>query len=202
MGNSEVDDPTVTQPRRAMRIIKDRAPLYQIYAERIGVDATAEVQQVQAELLDDQKTATKAGRRKRLAELPDYWDPFHGGELRPEDEVVTGLPAAKIGELVKLTTHSPDGFHVHPKVKKLFEQREEMGAGAKPFDYGTAELVAFASLLEAGVPVRLTGQDLAAWDVEPAACGDGGDVETEQRYNPLTHIGAKQGKFELYNSLL
>ena len=51
----------------------------------------------------------------------------------------------------KLITAYPEGFHIHPKVKKLFEQREEMGAGTRPFDYGMAELVAFASLLEAGL---------------------------------------------------
>ncbi len=60
-GHSEVDDPTVTQPRR-YAIIKDRPPLYQIYAKRIGVDPTKEVQEIQQEFLDDQKTATKAER--------------------------------------------------------------------------------------------------------------------------------------------
>ena len=199
-GHSEVDDPTVTQPRR-YAIIKDHPPLYQLYAKRIGVDATAETQAIQAELLDDQKTATKAEKKSRLAQLPDYWDPYHGGELRPEDEVTTGLPAEKINELVRATTRAPEGFHVHPKVKKLFEQREEMGAGTRAFDYGTAELVAFASLLEAGTPVRLTGQDSqrGTFNQRHAAMID---IETEARYIPLEHISETQGRFEVYNSLL
>jgi 2-oxoglutarate dehydrogenase E1 component len=199
-GHSEVDDPTVTQPRR-YAMIKDRPPLYQLYARSIGVDPTAEAQQIQAELLDDQKAATKAEKKSRLVELPEYWDPYHGGELRPEDEVKTGLPAEKIRELVKMTTKAPEGFHVHPKVKKLFEQREEMGAGSRLFDYGTAELVAFASLLEAGTLVRLTGQDSqrGTFNQRHAVMVD---VETEQRYIPLEHISETQGKFEVYNSLL
>jgi 2-oxoglutarate dehydrogenase E1 component len=199
-GHSEVDDPTVTQPRR-YAIIKDHPPLYQLYAKRIGVDPTAEVQEIQAEFLDDQKSATKASKKPRLAQLPDYWDAYHGGELMPTDEVKTGLPAEKIASLVRAATAYPANFHIHPKVKKLFEQREEMGTGSRPFDYGMAELVAFASLLEAGTPVRLTGQDSqrGTFNQRHAVMID---VETEVRHIPLATMSETQAKFEVYNSLL
>jgi 2-oxoglutarate dehydrogenase E1 component len=199
-GHSEVDDPTVTQPRR-YAIIKDHPSLYQLYAKRIGVDPAAEAQEIQAEFLDDQKSATKASKKPRLAELPDYWDAYHGGELLVSDEVKTGLPAEKIASLVKAATAYPANFHIHPKVKKLFEQREEMGAGSRPFDYGMAELVAFASLLEAGTPVRLTGQDSqrGTFNQRHAVMID---VETEVRHIPLASMSSGQGKFEVYNSLL
>jgi 2-oxoglutarate dehydrogenase E1 component len=199
-GHSEVDDPTVTQPRR-YAIIKDRPALYQIYAKSIGVNPTEEVQKIQQELLDDQKNATKADHKPRLAELPEYWDRYKGGELLPEDDVPTGLSAERINELVQGVTKYPSDFHIHPKVKKLFEQRSEMGAGTRPFDYGMAELVAFASLLEAGTPVRLTGQDSqrGTFNQRHAVMID---TETEVRYVPLAHLSEKQGKFEVYNSLL
>jgi 2-oxoglutarate dehydrogenase E1 component len=199
-GHSEVDDPTVTQPRR-YAIIKDRPALYQIYAKSIGVDPAEEVQKIQQELLDDQKSATKADHKPRLAELPEYWDPYKGGELLPEDDVPTGLSAERINELVQGVTKYPSDFHIHPKVKKLFEQRLEMGAGTRPFDYGMAELVAFASLLEAGTPVRLTGQDSqrGTFNQRHAVMID---TETEVRYAPLAHLSEKQAKFEVYNSLL
>jgi 2-oxoglutarate dehydrogenase E1 component len=199
-GHSEVDDPTVTQPRR-YAIIKDRPALYQLYAKSIGVDPTAEVQQVQQALLDDQKAATKADHKPHLAQLPAYWDAYKGGELQPEDDVPTGLPAARITELVAGVTAFPSGFHIHPKVKKLFEQRIEMGAGTRLFDYGMAELVAFASLLEEGTPVRLTGQDSqrGTFNQRHAVMVD---TETEVRYIPLAHLSEKQGRFEVYNSLL
>jgi 2-oxoglutarate dehydrogenase E1 component len=199
-GHSEVDDPTVTQPRR-YAIIKDHPPLYQLYAKRIGVDPASEAQEIQAEFLDDQKSATKASKKPRLAELPDYWDAYHGGELLVSDEVKAGLPAEKIASLVKAATAYPQNFHIHPKVKKLFEQREEMGAGSRPFDYGMAELVAFASLLEAGTPVRLTGQDSqrGTFNQRHAVMID---VETEVRHIPLANMSAGQAKFEVYNSLL
>ena len=76
-----------------------------------------------------------------------------------------------------------------------------MGTGTRPFDYGMAELVAFASLLEAGTPVRLTGQDSqrGTFNQRHAVMVD---TETEVRYTPLAHLKEKQGKFEVYNSLL
>ncbi|MBS1799589.1 MAG: 2-oxoglutarate dehydrogenase E1 component [Acidobacteria bacterium] len=199
-GHSEVDDPTVTQPRR-YAIIKDRKPLYQLYAEKIGVNPVQEAEQIQKELLDDQKAATKADQKPKLSELPEYWDPYKGGEFDPADEVNTGLSAERVNELVQKITTVPKDFHIHPKVKKLFEQRQEMGSGAKPFDYGTAELVAFASLLENGTLVRLTGQDSqrGTFNQRHSVVVD---IETEVRYSPLAHLGEKQGRWEVYNSLL
>lgn len=199
-GHSEVDDPTVTQPRR-YAIIKDRAPLYQLYAERIGVDPTQEAKAVQQELLDAQKIATKADHKPKLAELPDYWDPYKGGEFDPADEVKTGLSADRVLELTKRIVDYPKDFNIHPKVKKLLEQRLEMGEGKRAFDYGMAELVAYASLLETGTLVRLTGQDSqrGTFNQRHAVMVD---TETELRYTPLAHLTKDQARYEVYNSLL
>ena len=199
-GHSEVDDPTVTQPRR-YAIIKDHPVLYKLYAEKIGVDPTAEVAEIQNHFLEDQKVASHAEHKPRLAQLPDYWSPHKGGDYLPEYDVTTGLPAECIGELVRMTTNYPDGFHVHAKVKKLFEQRLEMGEGKRLFDYGMAELVAYASLLADRTPVRLSGQDSqrGTFNQRHAVMVD---IETEQRYIPLAHIGPDQARFEVYNSML
>ncbi|QNI37882.1 2-oxoglutarate dehydrogenase E1 component [Edaphobacter albus] len=199
-GHSEVDDPTVTQPRR-YAIIKDHKPLYQIYAEKIGVNPTKEAEAIQQEYLDQQKVATQADQIPHMATLPSYWDKYKGGEYDPAYEVNTGISAERVHELVTKLTTVPKDFHIHPKVKKLFEQRQEMGSGAKPFDYGMAELVAYASLLEDGTLVRLTGQDSqrGTFNQRHSVLVD---TETEVRYSPLSHLSDKQGKFEVYNSLL
>ncbi|GAC1414960.1 MAG: 2-oxoglutarate dehydrogenase E1 component [Acidobacteriaceae bacterium] len=198
-GHSEVDDPTVTQPRR-YAIIKDHPPLYKIYAERIGVDPEAEVQATQADFLEQQKIASKADHKPVLASLPEYWNPYKGGCLEPEDDVSTGLPVERVAELARMTTAYPDGFQIHPKVKKLFEQRLEMAAGTRAFDYGMAELTAFASLLAAGTPVRLSGQDSqrGTFNQRHSVIVD---TETEAKYIPLARI-AGGAKFEVYNSML
>jgi 2-oxoglutarate dehydrogenase E1 component len=202
-GHSEVDDPTVTQPRR-YAAIKDHPALYKLYAQRIGTDPGPEVERIQAEFLEGQKQAARARQKAKLATLPDYWSPYHGGVLKPEDYVDTGLPADRIAELVRLTTAVPPGFRIHPKVQKLFAQRLEMAAGARPFDYGMAELTAFASLVAAGTPVRLSGQDSQRGTFNQRHCIVV-DIETEAKYVPLAHIESAEGKqarFEVYNSML
>jgi 2-oxoglutarate dehydrogenase E1 component len=198
-GHSEVDDPTVTQPRR-YAMIKDHPQLYKLYAERIGVNPDDEVRQIQNVFLEDQKAATKTDERPYLAQLPEYWNPYHGGDLLPADEVDTGLPVEKVAELARLSTVVPEGFNIHPKVKKLFEQRLEMAAGTRAFDYGMAELTAFASLLSTGTPVRLTGQDSqrGTFNQRHSALVD---VATEAKYIPLAHIPGG-ARFEVYNSML
>src|SRR6266702_610141 len=199
-GHSEVDDPTVTQPRR-YAAIKDHPPLYKVYAERIGVDPEAEVKRVQEEFLESQKLASRARQKAKLATLPDYWSRYRGGTLLPEDEIATGLPVERVAELARLTTAVPPDFHIHPKVKKLFEQRLEMAAGTRAFDYGMAELTAFASLVTEGTPVRLSGQDSqrGTFNQRHSIVID---IETEAKYVPLAHVGEKQGRFEVYNSML
>ncbi|HEY4379699.1 MAG TPA: 2-oxoglutarate dehydrogenase E1 component [Acidobacteriaceae bacterium] len=199
-GHSEVDDPTVTQPRR-YAAIKDHPPLYKLYADHIGVDPAPEVQRIQEELLEGQKQASRARQKAKLAELPDYWDRYHGGDLLPKDDVVTGLPVDRVAELARLTTNTPPGFHIHPKVEKLFAQRLEMAAGTRAFDYGMAELTAFASLVTEGTPVRLSGQDSqrGTFNQRHAVVLD---IETETKYFPLAHINPGQARFEVYNSML
>jgi 2-oxoglutarate dehydrogenase E1 component len=199
-GHSEVDDPTVTQPRR-YAAIKDHPTLYKLYAQRIGVDPEPEVKRIQEEFLEGQKQASRARQKPKLATLPDYWSHYHGGPLLPADDVATGLPTERVAELARLTTLVPQGFHIHPKVKKLFEQRVEMAAGTRAFDYGMAELVAFASLVSTGTPVRLSGQDSqrGTFNQRHSVVID---IETEARYIPLAHISPNQSRFEVYNSML
>ncbi len=199
-GHSEVDDPTVTQPRRYARI-KETAPLYKSYAQRIGVDASAEIKQVADQFLADQAHGKEAEHPPVLSELPAYWNNYQGGYLPALDPSVTGLPADEIKRLVGLLTTYPDDFNNHPKIKALLKQREEMGAGTKPFDYGTAELVAYASLLEKGTPVRLSGQDSQRGTFNQRHSFFT-DTETEKRWSPLQHLAPEQGRFEAYNSML
>src|SRR5882757_754146 len=188
-------------PDAVMRVAGIAAEFRHRFHTDVVVDPTAEVQQIQNEFLEDQKAATKAERKPRLAQLPDYWQPYKGGELQPEDDVQTGLSSQRIAELCTLLTTYPESFHIHAKVKKLFKERMEMGAGTRPFDYGTAELAAFASLLLDGTPVRLSGQDSqrGTFNQRHSVMVD---IETEARYIPLEHMSKDQARFEVYNSLL
>jgi len=199
-GHSEVDDPTVTQPRR-YAAIKEHAPLYKLYAAQIGTDASAEIAAIQSEFLEEQKIATQAEHKPKLHSLPEYWEPYYGGHLAVGDNPRTGLDATEIASLTSALTTAPEGFHIHPKVEKLLAQRVEMGNGKKPMDYGMAELLAYAALLKAGTPVRLSGQDSqrGTFNQRHSVFID---IESEARYSPLGNIAPRQGRWEVYNSLL
>ena len=160
-GHSEVDDPTITQPR-LYAAIERVPPLWRSYAETSGAEASwleGLVKQVQSELAAAHERAGSMEKKPRLATLPDYWNAYRGGFWESSLEVDTGIPAADLARLADALTTAPAGFHLHPKVAKLLEQRREMGHGTRPVDYGMAEALAFGSLLDQGVPVRLTGQD-------------------------------------------
>ena len=200
-GHSEVDDPTVTQPLM-YKAIKEHPPLWEIYAKKVGVENIAErVAAIKSVFETAQKNAALITKKPLLRELPKYWDSYFGGRYHAEYEVPTGVPQEGLAELTgRLTTH-PEGFHIHPKVKKLLEQRVEMGTGKKPLDYGMAEALAFASLVKQGIPVRLSGQDArrATFNQRHSVLID---TEDETEYVPLRNIAPNQAACDIYNSTL
>ncbi len=199
-GHSEVDDPTITQPLRYAKI-KNHPPLYELYARQLGVDPGPRVKEVQAELAEAQKQATRMTKSATLAKLPDYWSRYMGGPYKPEYEVDTALSAAEVLDISNRLTTYPETFHIHAKIKKLLEQRQEMGRDQRLFDYGMAEAVAFGSLLLQGTPVRLCGQDSqrGTFNQRHSVLVD---IANEQHYVPLEHLSPQQARFEVYNSIL
>ena len=200
-GHSDVDDPTVTQPL-LYKAIKDHPPLWEIYAEDIGAENVQQkVEKVREELEAAQKKAKTIRKKPLLRELPRYWNDYKGGRYKPEYEVDTGLCAEELGEITTRLTTYPADFHIHPKVKKLLEQRAEMGAGKRLADYGMAEALALGGLVKAGVPVRLTGQDTrrGTFNQRHSVLVD---IENEQEYVPLENITEGQARCEIYNSAL
>ncbi|MGB9402258.1 MAG: 2-oxoglutarate dehydrogenase E1 component [Candidatus Acidiferrales bacterium] len=199
-GHSEVDDPTITQPLR-YRKIQAHPPLWQIYAEKIGVDASPSVEKVRAELDAAQKAAEELEKNPVMRKLPEYWDAYRGGRYKPSFEVATAVPLEELATLGDALAAYPSSFHIHPKVKKLLEQRAEMAHGKRPIDFGMAEALAFGSLLRNGTPVRLSGQDSrrGTFNQRHAALID---IENEEIYIPLSNLSADQALFEVYNSTL
>jgi 2-oxoglutarate dehydrogenase E1 component len=199
-GHSEVDDPTVTQPLRYARI-KDHPPLYEIYAKQIGADSAALAQELHEEFAEAQKQAKNVKKKPVLVQMPDYWAPYFGGRHKSEMEVHTGLPREQVANIAEKLTRYPEGFHIHPKIKKLLEQRAAMGRGEQKLDYGMAEAVAFGSLLLEYIPVRLSGQDSqrGTFNQRHSVLID---IESEQRWVPLNHVSDEQAPFSVYNSLL
>ena len=200
-GHSEVDDPTITQPI-LYRKIKGHPPLWQIYAEDTGAsDAQSQAAAVKAGYEAAQKKAGSVKHKPLMRELPKYWDQYFGGRHRPEYEVETGLSPEELAEITSRLTTYPETFHIHPKVKKLLEQRAEMGIGKRAVDYGMAESLAFASLVKGGISVRLSGQDTrrGTFNQRHSVLID---IEDETEYVPLENITQGQSRCEIYNSTL
>ncbi len=199
-GHSEVDDPTITQPLLYERI-KNHAPLWKIYAERTGIDSMQLADAVRKEYEEEQTKARALKKIPHLRKLPDYWAPYQHGRYKPEYEVDTGLTRETLAGLTDGLVRVPEGFHVHPKIVKLLEQRVEMGNGKRAVDYGFAETLAYGSLLMEGTPVRLTGQDSqrGTFNQRHAVLID---TQTEHNYLPLSHLSPNQAFCEIYNSSL
>ena len=199
-GHSEVDDPTITQPQR-YRKIEAHPPMWQIYAEKIGADPDPIVRRVREELDAAQMEAQEIEKRPVMRRLPRYWGGFKGGRYDASYEVDTAAPAETIAAIGESLVTCPAGFHIHPKVKKLLEQRLEMAQGRRPIDFGMAEVLAFGSLVLQGAPVRLSGQDSrrGTFNQRHAALID---TETEEEFVPLEHMAPDQAWCEIYNSPL
>jgi 2-oxoglutarate dehydrogenase E1 component len=200
-GHSEVDDPTITQPL-LYKAIAEHPRLWEIYAEDVGIaDARARADAVKAEFEAAQSRAKNLRKKPVLRQLPGYWNNYKGGRHKPQYEVETAVNAEEIGELSKRLTSYPADFHIHPKVKKLLEQRAEMGTGKRPVDYGMAEALAFASLVKHRTAVRLSGQDSrrGTFNQRHSVLLD---IENEQEYVPLEHISDGQAHCRIYNSTL
>jgi 2-oxoglutarate dehydrogenase E1 component len=199
-GHSEVDDPTITQPLLYERI-KNHPPLWKIYAQLTGIDATGIAEAVRKEYEEEQSKARQIKKIPHLRTLPDYWSPYHHGRYQASFEVDTGLSTAKLGEITDGLVRTPSGFHVHPKIVKLLEQRSEMGHGKRAVDYGFAEPLAFGSLLLEGHPIRLSGQDTerGTFSQRHAVLVD---TQTEEEYLSLAHLAPNQAFCEIHNSSL
>jgi 2-oxoglutarate dehydrogenase E1 component len=199
-GHSEVDDPTITQPLLYKKI-NSHPPLFQIYAEQHKID-TAEMASLFRGRIDAAyDEASKMQKSPMLRKLPAYWDKYFGGRYRPDFEVPTAVAEGKLGQIAERLTVYPENFSIHPKLKKLLEQREKMGTGKTPLDYGMAEALAFGSLVVEGIPVRLSGQDSrrGTFNQRHSVLID---TANEQEYVPLSHLSAGQARFESYNSIL
>jgi 2-oxoglutarate dehydrogenase E1 component len=111
------------------------------------------------------------------------------------------VPLEALKNLLVRLASVPEGFQVHPKLKRFLEARREMAEERRPLDWAAAEALAFASLAVEGHRVRLTGQDAlrGTFTQRHAALYD---YATGRPYIPLQHLAEGQAEVEIYNSPL
>jgi 2-oxoglutarate dehydrogenase E1 component len=207
-GHNEGDEPRFTQPILYKLIEKHPDPLeiytkYLVennYMEQAKIDTLKNrVNQVFEDCLEDSKKIEIAHINSFLK---DIWQNIRKAE--PEDfdhSPETGVSISQLRTIGKKIASYPPDEKFFRKLVKLQESRMEMIEETGKLDWAMAELLAYGSLLEEGIPVRLTGQDSvrgtfshrhAVLKIE----------DSEKEYYPLNNLSKKQAKFEIYNSLL
>ncbi len=119
----------------------------------------------------------------------------------PSPEVATAVPAERIKALNEELLTAPEGFTVHPKLVKQLERKRDAVGPDGGIDWAQAEALAFASLVEDGVPIRLSGQDVERGTFSQRHLVLH-DAKTGQTFSPIQHLRDAQAPIELHNSPL
>jgi 2-oxoglutarate dehydrogenase E1 component len=163
-GHNEADEPKATQPMMYRKI--SRLPTTrEIYVRQLVSLGILRRHQAD-EVVVNVRKALESGRCVLPHKLPDGvpdkiihvdWRPYTAASLL--DDVETGVPIEAIRELAATLQQLPDGFELQGRVQKIMEDRHRMTLGALPLDWGYAENMAYATLVNDGYAVRLSGQD-------------------------------------------
>ncbi|MEO8753364.1 MAG: 2-oxoglutarate dehydrogenase E1 component, partial [Casimicrobiaceae bacterium] len=208
LGHNEADEPMVTQPLMYKRIAQHPGTR-KLYADRLAAAGVVKPEESDA-MVGTYRAAMDRGQHTNKTILSNYkppftidWSPYVGRHWA--DTVETSVPLATLTALsLKLTT-VPEGFKVHSRTEKVLADRRAMGEGRQPLDWGMGETLAYATILNDGYGVRLTGEDVGRgtfshrhsvlhdqnrerWDI-----GD---------YVPLQHLKEGQPSCEIIDSVL
>lgn len=211
-GHNEGDEPAYTQPLEYMLIRKKRS-IREVYRDQLIKEGFLEKQ-----LAESLESDFKKNLQKELDEIQKAkkeqapFDPaaFSATDYFPAfprelfEAVNTGVDVEVLRQLAKKFSEIPEGFNLHKKIQSLITDRLKMLEGSleeKKIDWGMAETLAYASLLNEGTHIRISGQDSrrgtfshrhAVWI----------DQATATKYFPLQHVATKPGHFDIFNSPL
>jgi 2-oxoglutarate dehydrogenase E1 component len=207
LGHNEGDEPSFTQPV-LYRAIEKRKPVREGYLDHLlklkgltreEADQIAERrrQHLEAELSESRRESYSPPKMEREG----IWQGYIGGPESEAPEAETAVESARLSRLLESQILLPEGFELHPKLSRFFENRRRMAKGEMPLDWSAAEALAYASLLTEGYTVRLSGQDSGrgTFSHRHAILHDCNNGRT---YIPLQHLGEKQAPFWIYNSPL
>ncbi|TLX49443.1 2-oxoglutarate dehydrogenase E1 component [Pseudoalteromonas ruthenica] len=201
-GHNEADEPSATQPLMYKKIKKHPVPR-QIYADQLVSEGVLSEKEIK-KLADDYRNGLDEGNCVVEEIEPETkhssdWSKFVGHDWDTEYE--THIPVEKLKELGEKVASYPEEHKAQSRVKKIYDDRKAMAAGEKKLDWGMAETLAYATMVEQGTDIRLTGQDSGRGTFfhRHAVVHNQEDAST---YLPLQHIKEDQGKFEVYDSVL
>ena len=203
-GHNEADEPAATQPLM-YQVIRKKPTVRQIYTDKLtaeGVLTAAEA----AAMMDQYRDGLDQGKPQARAALGlignKYtvdWSEYLGADW--SEPVKTAVDMARLRALGKAITSYPADWILHPRVLAIMQSREKMVSGDLALDWGCAETLAYASLLQEGYPVRLTGQDSrrGTFFHRHAVLYD---QASGRAYAPLQHLATNQPSFTVTDSVL
>lgn len=203
-GHSEADEPAVTQPQM-YHAIRNHPRVPRLYADRLiaeGVISTKEYDTMVKNYhaaLDEGATVARNIIVDSEGKYARGWAPYVNGVWI--ESLKTKVPAHLISEMTERLTRVPEGFDLHPQVIKINAARRQMASGAHPLDWGFTEIMAYATLLRDGYPVRLSGQDSGRGTFFHRHAVWHNQRETGN-YVPLQHLFEGQPRFTVIDSLL
>ncbi|MDB5437532.1 MAG: 2-oxoglutarate dehydrogenase, subunit [Phenylobacterium sp.] len=203
-GHNEGDDPTMTQPLMYAKI-KEHPSVRDLYAARLVTEGTATQAEIDGWISDFDAflDAEFDSGKTYHADKADWLDGKWSGLKLPgsEESGVTGVPKQKLLDLGHKITTIPERISVHKTVERVIAGRREAIEKGEGIDWSTAEQLAFATLLDQGYPVRLSGQDSVRGTFTQRHSGIV-DQKTEEVYFPLRNLGPNQAHFEALDSAL
>ncbi|MCE2883301.1 MAG: 2-oxoglutarate dehydrogenase E1 component [Planctomycetaceae bacterium] len=203
-GHNETDEPMFTQPLLYQRVKKAR-PAFRTYRAKLVAEGVLTDADVEAMLAARVATMDEAQTAAKKQPIDPVIDPFKNvwagvsGQYSHEP-VQTGVSSETLESLAKKLAQSPDHATVHKTVARLLESRAGAVASGQ-IDWALAELLAYASLLAEGHPVRLSGQDVERGTFSHrhavVNCQD-----TNEGFCSLNALSDKQARFCVHNSPL
>jgi 2-oxoglutarate dehydrogenase E1 component len=203
-GHNETDEPATTQPLM-YKVVKKQPTTRTLYAKKLiveGVLSQAEADEMNRsyrQALDEGTHVVKSLVHAPNTALHVDWRPYlgHAADMKCN----TTINLVKLKQLAHKLVEIPEGFKVNRQVKKVLESRTAMANGEQPFDWGGAELLAYASLVDNNYKVRLTGQDVGrgTFSHRHAVLHE---QETGETYVPLSYVSESQRKFVIFDSIL
>jgi len=207
-GHNEADEPMVTQPLMYKKIAQHPGTRRK-YAEVLAAESVVTLEESDA-MVATYRAAMDKGQHTNKTVLSNYkppftvdWRPYLGRHW--SDEVDTRVPMAKLTALATRMTTPPEGFKLHSRVEKVIADRKAMGEGKLPLDWGMGETLAYASLLDEGHGVRLSGEDVGrgTFSHRHAVLHDQNrDKWDGGSWIPLQHVKEGQPSFEIIDSVL
>ncbi|SFC08786.1 2-oxoglutarate dehydrogenase E1 component [Pseudoalteromonas denitrificans] len=201
-GHNEADEPNATQPIMYQKIKKHPVPR-QLYAEQLAAEGIVSLDESK-QIANEYRTSLDAGKCVVEEKRPETshssdWSKFVGHDWDVEYD--GSLSVEKLKALAANISIYPDEHKAQSRVAKIYGDRKLMATGEKPLDWGMAENLAYASIVNDGTDIRMTGQDSGRGTFfhRHAVVHNQKDGST---FTPLENISEGQGKFEVYDSVL